>query len=284
MAYKTIFGVKPKKENKKEFCRRIVNLLDDIAFCDKGYGVYKDGRRMLDVMFKYNKFNNGYISIDDILNEADNSYTNIFDIVEKKNIINEEDILVNIDLIVNCLNNFVKTTDRHFYNENDAIENIAIIFKASKEYLLKLGYKLFYDENKSQFLIIENEIAIDIEEITEEKIRTEVENFYDYKNSNDIDEKKKIMLILIGNLESRKNDIANLVSSKIADTFSNYANNFNLRHNNISPNYKKYFNKEISELTEEEILKWYDYIFAFMLNIYLSLEKLKDVNINNGYK
>lgn len=284
MAYKTIFGIKPKKENKIEFCRRIVNLLDDIEFCIDGY-VYNDGKRMMDNMFKYNELNTGYINIDDLLNEADVPYTNIFNLIKMESFnISEEEILVNIDLIVNCLGGFKKTSSRYFYNESNAIENIHIIFNAIKEYLLKCGYKIFYDEDKNQYNIIENEIAIDIDEIAEEKVKSEVINFYDYRNSKDIDEKKKILLILIGNLESKKKDIEKLIGSKIADMFSNYANNFNLRHNNISEKYKKYYNKEIANMNEEEILNWYDYIFAFMMNIYLSLEKLTDVKINNGYK
>ena len=92
------------------------------------------------------------------------------------------------------------------------------------------------------------------------------------------------MLILIGKLESRKNDIEKLLGSKIADMFSNYANNLNLRHNNISESYKKYYNKAVADLSEEEIVKWYDYVFAFMINIYLSLDKVKNINVNGGFK
>lgn len=75
-----------------------------------------------------------------------------------------------------------------------------------------------------------------------------------------------------------------MLGTKIADMFSNYANNLNLRHNNVSVDYKKYYNKSVAELNNEDILKWYDYVFAFMVNIYISIDKLKNININNGYK
>lgn len=91
------------------------------------------------------------------------------------------------------------------------------------------------------------------------------------------------MLILIGNLESRKNDIEKLLGSKIADMFNNYVNNLNLRHNNISESYKKCYHKAVVDLSSEELAKWYDYIFAFMVNIYLSIDKVKDINVNGGY-
>lgn len=284
MAYTTIFKVKPKSKNKKEFCQRIVSLLDEVEFCSDGY-VYNDGRRMLNAMFKYCKLNNGYASIDDLLNEADKPYASIFDLCEINNAnIDDEEILVNIDILVNSLYDFKKTNDRYFYKESKAIETINILLKAVNQYLLSNGYKLEYDEDKEQVFIVDNEIAVDMEEIEDEKLKSEIISFYDYKNANDVEEKKKIMLILIGKLESRKNDIEKLLGSKIADMFSNYANNLNLRHNNVSESYKKYYNKEVADLSEEEIVKWYDYVFAFMINIYLSLDKVKDVNVNGGFK
>ena len=57
-----------------------------------------------------------------------------------------------------------------------------------------------------------------------------------------------------------------------------------MRHDNINPEYKKYYNKTIAELEKNEILKWYDYIFVFMINTYINLDVLKKVNINGGYK
>lgn len=284
MAYTTIFKTKPKKENKREFCQRITSLLNEIEFCIDNY-IYKDGEKMLNVMFKYCKLNNGYVSIDDLLNEANESYANIFDLCKTNNSnIDDEEILVNIDILVNSLYDFRKTDDRYFYKESKAIETIDVLLKAINQYLLSNGYKLEYDKDKEQVFIVNNEIAIDIEDVDDEKLKSEIISFYDYKKASDIEEKKKIILILIGKLESRKNDIDKLLGTKIADMFSNYANNLNLRHNNVSVDYKKYYNKSVAELNNEDILKWYDYVFAFMVNIYISIDKLKNININNGYK
>ena len=283
MNYKTIFLTRPKKENKKEFCQRIVKLLNEIEFCSDGY-VYNDGKRMLNAMFKYSKFNNGYSSIDDMLNEADKSYANIFELCNKdSNNITIEDILINIDIISNFIYEYKRTEQVYFYKEQTAINTIEVIVKAINEFLLCNGYKLEYDEEKEQVFIVDNEIGININEINDEKIKSEVISYYDYKNANDIEEKKKIIVNVISKLENRKNDVAKVMGKSIADMFSNYANNFNLRHNNIDEHYKKYYNEKIALLTDEDVLKWWDYIFAFIINIYLSLDKLKDVNINNGY-
>lgn len=284
MSYKTIFRVKPKKENKKEFCQRVVNWLNAIEFCSDGY-VYNDGERMLNSMFKYSKFNNGYSNINDLLNEADKPYADIFQLCNMgNNNIDDEEILVNIDIISNCLYDFKKTEDRHFYSDRKAFETIEVMMKAINEFLLCNGYKLEYDNEKEQVFIIDSDIGIDIDEIDDKKIKSEIISYYDYRNANDIDEKKKIIVNLIGKLESRKNDISNIFGAKIADMFSNYANNFNLRHNNIDSKYKKYYNEKIAKLKDEDILKWWDCIFAFMINIYVNIDKLKEVNVNGGYK
>lgn len=286
MAYTTIFKTKPKKENKNRFCKRISNLLEEIEVVNvNDSNVIINGKKMLNFMFKYMPFNIGYTDIDDLLKEANDSYGNIFDLCKQidENIWDIE-LLSNIEIIVNCFYNF-KSNEYgygYFYKKDKALKNIKIMFDAIREFLLSNGYKLV--ESKDRLNIVENEIAIDVEEIEDEKLKSEIVSFYDYKNANDVEEKKKIMLILIGKLESRKQEIENMLGAKVADMFSNYVNNLNLRHNNISEEYKKYYNKAVADLNDEEIINWYDYVFAFIINIYLSLDKVKDINVNGGYK
>lgn len=285
MAYTTIFKVKPKKENKNRFCKRISNLLEDIQVVDIYSGNrILNGKQMLDFLFRHVPFNIGYTDIDDLLKEANNNYENIFTLCgQVDEDIWDNELLSNIEIIVNCFYSFENSEYEYgyYYKKEKALKNIELLFNAIRAFLLESGYKLA--ESDDRLSIINNEIAIDIEDIEDEKLKNEITNFYDYKNANDIDEKKKIMLILIGKLESRKNDIERLLGAKIADMFSNYANNLNLRHNNVSESYKKYYNKTVADLSEEEIVKWYDYVFAFMVNIYLSLDKLKDINVNGGF-
>lgn len=286
MAYTTIFKTKPKKENKNKFCKRISSLLNDIEVVNvNDSNVILNGKEMLDFMFKYAPFNAGYKDIDDLLKEASDNYGNIFDLCRQIDVnIWDNELLSNIEIIVNCFYGF-KSNEYgygYYYKKDKALKNIELLFNAIREFLLSNGYKLA--ESEDRLCIVDNEIAIDMEEIEDEKLKSEIINFYDYKNAAVAEEKKKIMLILIGKLEGRKNDIEKLLGSKIADMFSNYANNLNLRHNNISEDYKKYYNKAVADLSEEEIIKWYDYVFAFMINIYLSLDKVKDINVNGGFK
>lgn len=286
MTYATIFKVKPKKENKNRFCKRISYLLNEIEVVNANDShVILNGKEMLDFLFKYASFNIGYKDIDDLLKEVNDNYGNVFDLCRQiDGNIWDDELLSNIEIIVNCFYGF-KSNEYgygYYYKKDKALKNIELLFNAIREFLLSNGYKLV--ESEDRLCIVDNEIAIDMEEIEDEKLKSEIISFYDYKNANDVEEKKKIMLILIGKLESRKNDIEKLLGSKIADMFSNYANNLNLRHNNVSESYKKYYNKAVADLSEEEIVKWYDYVFAFMINIYLSLDKVKDVNVNGGFK
>ena len=54
MQYKTIFGRKPKKENKKEFCKRIVELLNNIEYISDRH-IYSNGFYMINVYLNLNK-------------------------------------------------------------------------------------------------------------------------------------------------------------------------------------------------------------------------------------
>ena len=64
--------------------------------------------------------------------------------------------------------------------------------------------------------------------------------------------------------------------------YGNYVNNINLRHDNVTSGRK--YNKKVADLSDDELILWYDYIFVFLMNIYLNLDKLKDININGGCK
>lgn len=284
MAYTTIFMTKPKKENKVKFCKRIVDLLNEIQVVTSE-GDIINGWKMLNHLFKYEKINMGYSNIDDLLSEADDNFCNIYELCTKDEYwMTDNELLSNIEIIINCFYTFKDNEYKYGYfnKKENSLKNIEILFNAVRAFLLSNGYKLV--KVGERLSIIENEMAIDIEEIENKKLKEEIINFYDYKNASDLEEKKKTILILIGKLENRKKDIGKLLGAKVADIFSNYANNLNLRHNNVSEEYKKYYNKKVAELNEEEIIKWYDYVFAFMINIYMNLNKIKDININNGYK
>lgn len=281
MSYKSVLDVTPKSTNKFDFCKRICTLLEGIKVSDNYIIIY--GEDMINHLLKISDFNNGFISITDLLHNFNNNYSSIFELSKFENdFISEEEVLANIDIVVNCLYDYSILKKCEFENENNAKVNIKLLFKTIDGYLLSSGYKLVEDNYRLN--IISNDVAIDVEEIKDEHIKDEIINYYDYKNLTNAIEKKKSMLILIDNLDARKTEIGNLMGTNISKTFSNYVNNINLRHNNTSKNDIKHYNPAVAKLSEEELCKWYDYIFVFLFNIYNNLDKLKDININGGYK
>ena len=73
-------------------------------------------------------------------------------------------------------------------------------------------------------------------------------------------------------------------SKGTAQSLFSYANNFNLRHCNVDMSLTKNYQETIADLNDKELVKWYDYIYAFALNIYQNLDKVKDVNISGSFK
>ena len=196
MAYTTVFKTNPKKENKNKFCGRLLDLLDEIEIENNDDEII-NGQEMLDYIFKYSKMNAGYVDIEDLLKEANENYDNLVGMFMKEEfIIDDYEMLANIEIIVNCFYHFRENKSARFLKKEKALISIEILFNAIRAFLLSNGYKLVESENRLS--IVENEIAIDIENIEDEKIKSEIISFYDYKNANDVEEKKKIMLILIG--------------------------------------------------------------------------------------
>lgn len=281
MKYKTIFGTKPQKENKRNFCNRICRFLDQIEYYS-GSGYFK-GYSMLNTTLRSSNQNPGYYDVDDLLKEANYNYSNIYTLSRSEDVnISEFEILANIEIIANCVIKEEPNLHGYFDKGTETQNAIKQMSIAINEYLLSLGYKLVDAENVIR--IVESGIAINIDEITDTKIKNEVSNFYDYRIENNTEEKRKIIVNVLSKLENRKTDIENLFGKKIADVIFNYANNINLRHDNTTASNKSNFNIKVAELSEEELVNWYNYIFTFVINVYLSLDVLKNINVNNGYK
>lgn len=278
MAYKSVFETKPKAENMSDFCSRIVKFLNDIKIYD---GIAYTGLNLLNEVFRRTKMNTGFSSIDDLIKEYNPDFANIFNLARLSDEnISVEEILVNIDIIVNSFNSFERT--QRFNFSNDSIPSIRLLYDAIEHYLLSLGYKMLTKDD--QIFIVENNIAIDLDEIKDKDLKEDVISFYDYKNEMNVNEKKKIMFALAVKLETKKPKIEKILGSGIKKTLFSYLNNINMRHDNSDPNDSKYYNPKVEKLTNEELIEWYNYTFAFAMNVYLSYDKLKDINVDGGYK
>lgn len=273
--YKSIFDVKPKTERKDNVCNRMVDLIEEIKYEVGNYII--GGKTLINYLFRKSKLNNGYSSIDDLL--VTYEIVSIWDLADdelEENEISDNDIMANLEIILNCLL-MVDISKIH-----SGIEIITLINKAACNYLLSLGYKIKLDKEK--ICIIKNDTCVDVDNIDDIQIKNDVITYYDYKNAFNKVEKRRIIVDLINILEPKKDLIKKILGNKIEDLYRFYANNIQLRHNNIDPAVKGYYNKSIANLSDAELVEWYDFVFAFNFNIYVNINKLKNININEGCK
>ena len=265
--YKSIFDVKPKAEKKEYVCNRIIDLIDEITYDIENY--IGSGKTVINYLFRKSELNNGYSSIDDLL--AANGIVSIWDFIEEEldeTEISDNDIMANLEIIINCL---LKVDSSKMYS---GMEIITLIKKAACNYLLSFGYKIKFNKEEGRAYIILNDTCVDVDNIADIQLRDDVITYYDYKNVFNKVEKRRIIVDLI----------KKILGNKVEDLYGFYANNIQLRHNNTDPAVKSHYNKSIADLNDEELVKWYDFIFAFNFNIYVNINKLKNININEGCK
>ena len=275
--YKSIFDVKPKAEKKEYVCNRIIDLIDEIKYEIGNY--IARGKTVINYLFRKSELNNGYSSIDDLL--IANGIVSIWDFIEEEldeDEISDNDIMVNLEIIINCL---LKVDSSKMHS---GMEIITLINKAACNYLLSLGYKIKSNKEEGKAYIILNDTCVDVDNIADIQLKDDVITYYDYKNVFNKVEKRRIIVDLINILEPKKDLIKKILGNKVEDLYRFYANNIQLRHNNTDPAVKSYYNKSIADLTDEELVEWYDFIFAFNFNIYVNINKLKNININEGCK
>ena len=194
MAYKSIFDTKPKKENAYKFAMRIVALLSSLYIYDGRIA----GLDMLNKLFRKCSLNQGYATIDDLLKEENENYASFFRWnTRKTNVCCEEnEVLSNIDIIANILGS---TPSNAFMEEGK--ENLGLIFKAIEGYLLSIGLKLYYADGSDQLSIIPNDVTIDVDEIADDNVKEDILTYYDYRTTNNRQEKKKILTHLLNGFE-----------------------------------------------------------------------------------
>lgn len=286
MKYKSIFDTEQKKDNPQQFCTRIVTMLNSIEFRYKnGAAILKNGYLFINEIFKFSSFSDVFTSIEDILKAENMYYNDIFSISMGEELVDDYELFANIEIIANCIGTFrnddseiVKPIDHFLYNDIKKK-----IFRIMDHYLLFYGYKLIYNEHLEKFIIAESDIAINIDEIADISIQEEVLDFYNYRNKNNIKEKQKSLYFIFYALEHKTAEIKKILGNGIFTAFQTYANNIGIRHNNLEQSYK-HFSPAVAELKEDELIEWYDYIYAFAINIYMNIDKVKNININDKFK
>ncbi len=128
--------------------------------------------------------------------------------------------------------------------------------------LQELGYNTHIEEEYKVILIKNNTDAINTATIIDNKnIESLIINYNDFKISNNINDKQKILFELAKFLEPKRTALRKINSKLESDLFMVF-NKLNIRHNNKDGNKKE---KYISDLNDIELLKWYDETYNLVL-------------------
>lgn len=277
MGYTSVFERKSSATRKQNFCKRMITFINMLK--DSSGRV---GYAVLNKVFLTLPFNNGFTSISDLLNEIDSKYYTFSQMSDNPLLMDDESILANIDILVNCL---IENKDElrvifRYHNEN--YNTAGLIIKSCNEYLFSIGLKLEYSGEKYE--IIENDVTIDINKIENQDMKDDILTYYNYINKNSYKVKKEILTNIIIKLESNRTDIQKLFGKGIEQALFMYGNSLNLRHDNITSTNKGHYKPAVANLKEEELIEWYDYVYPLAINTYIYLKKLKDVNCTNDFK
>ncbi len=254
MGYIHILDKKPTQIENTNFIRRIYSMMS------RNYAI-----STMDRNFQSSNLNDGYYSVKDYFNSIGYKYT----LSDFSNIIKEISD-ENVFAIIETIFNFTKPKD--IGDEGD----FKVFLKAVDNYLLIKGYKLVFIEGICK--LTPSDLKVDLSEVVEENIKEDLLSYYDFRKQNDKHNKKKILTNLAIILYGEEQSIRKMLGKNTSERINFYSNNFDLRHPNTNDKSKDY-KEQVAVLTEKELIEWYDYIYAFFLNVYVNYKKLREVEI-----
>ena len=268
--YNSVLDAKIDGNNKKAFCDRLISLLLDF------YNTQSLERlnNCLNNLILPVSFNQGFAKYYDMLENA--GYKSIIKLnYVKKDYIELNDILANIEVIINC-----------FFEMNEVESNkkviIDLIFKSCEKFISANGFK-FKDGSDGKYRITQKDLPINIDDLENITEKDDILNYYNFSNTKNIHLKKMILTNLAIELDGKRKKICQVFGKNMDNSFFNYANNIEIRHKNTAIESSNY-NGSIANLTEEELINWYDYIYSLALIINNNIDKLKIINVSSGCK
>ncbi len=150
-------------------------------------------------------------------------------------------------------------------------------FKALRELLdysiENINYKYYYDEKNDWSFVVENKSEVTaVVEILPTTLTLPTLKYNHKSLKGDVTQKRTIVETLFLNLEPRLSELQKLYSN-LEDDISFLANNLNIRHNNITKDYKHY-HVEIASMDNHEIEIAYDEMYQQILLAELLLDNV----------
>ena len=183
---------------------------------------------------------------------------------------------LNIDYLVSfceyIYNFVVAAKDDFFFMQNNKMFYMQHILKV----IDSIGYMQSSD-NGFVIFVEKNQAAISVSEIVPEEISYKVISYNHYSMRGDIEGKKATLLILANQLEPQEKKLNQIDATFKSELFFAF-NNLNIRHNNTDPVDKRYYNKAVADMSEEELEHWYDETYQMCLLAFLRLEHIDRKN------
>lgn len=135
-----------------------------------------------------------------------------------------------------------------------------------------IGYMITQSNNVT-IMVPKSQEAIAVSEIVSPAISYKVIEYNHHTLQGNIDAKKTIILLLADQLESKRELLKSVNKSLETNIFFLY-NNMNIRHDNCSPDSKKY-REYTAKMSKKELESWYDEIYQLSLLAFLELDNIE---------
>lgn len=137
--------------------------------------------------------------------------------------------------------------------------------------LSELNQKAYYFKDKEQCIIAEDSPQVTTAaEISEPEIALEIVRYNSNQLAGEIGEKKKVLLALAHELDTRKAELDG-INKPLATCIFRALNNLNIRHDNCKPGTKNY-KKAIAEMPAAELEGKYDDLYQLILLAFLEMD------------
>lgn len=243
--------------------RRIHELFEEDIFYDD-YQTYTMCEYIEDYFFINWKGRGRSLSVDDMLISLR--------IRHKRGTIKD---VTNLLLYIEVILNLISISDIENLENTSTCYNVNLYFTL-RDNIMNLLEDLNYEVKEledNKLIIVDKDSVLSAVAETNKKIADKVVEYRRFVLKGKIEEKREILNLLANEIEGMKPQFKGTTYSNLMDDVQFMLNNLNIRHNNLSGQYKKEY---IVNLPKEELEKLYDQTFDMILGVYVIDKYLKN--------
>ena len=205
--------------------------------------------------------------------------------------INEENLLFYIEFVYSITKFLEKLLSegnaKNIENHEFLTSQMSRLFNHIELVLSNLNYTIVEEDGVYSVVAMDGKTLVD--EVVDSNTKKSLYEYIAVSNKNDVIKKRDMLKIIANDYERIRRDISN-IDDKLNDRISFVLNNCEIRHNNVDETSAK-FHKVTKELSDEEFIRIYDYLFYMYLYANLlvkyndSVEKVLELrNVLDGKK